>query len=352
MGLLPVTCILGVCFSVTILLIFLKPSFKSHIIPSTLIYLIGLAIADLHNSFLIAPLGFTRCIAPASSDIQFFYNIYEKYVKNLGNIFTTTGILITLTITVERFVFLVKSKGDVPEPITKRPVRSAIKILTAIFISSAGCCVPLFLYFDDVSAEQPVQRSQFAETTEYEVYAWYRLLVVKLTPMFTISVLNIALVKNIRDNNRRLKAMVFSTTVYKRRMQAQNKLTVMLLSISAVFVLGHLIEPFMDTSIFTSLFGDCSIETLQYETIRMFGNWVESLTWASNFVSYYVFNSTFRYQLNNLAVCGELGNSTHGTKFRRFNYAMNTKVGTEILFRAMLCRDILQSSIFIFVDHF
>ena len=72
---------------------------------------------------------------------------------------------------------------------------------------------------------------------------------VKLTPMFTISVLNIALIKNIRDNNRRLKTMVFSTIVYKKRMKSQNKFTVMLLSISAVFVLGHLIEPFMDTSI-------------------------------------------------------------------------------------------------------
>ena len=146
MGLLPVTCVLGVCFNVTILLIFLKPSFKSHMIPSTLIYLIGLAIADLHSSFLIAPLGFTRCIDPASSDIQFVNNIYEKYVKNLGNIFTTAGILITLTITVERFIFVIKSKGDVPEPTTKRPVRSAIKILTSnihIISSMLHTFVPL-----------------------------------------------------------------------------------------------------------------------------------------------------------------------------------------------------------------
>ena len=176
---------------------------------------------------------------------------------------------------------------------------------------------------------------------------------VKLAPMFTISVLNIALIKNIRDNNRRLKTMVFSTIVYKKRMKSQNKLTVMLLNISAVFVLGHLIEPFMDTSIFTSLFGDCSIETLQYETIRMFGNWVESLTWASNFVSYYVFNSTFRYQLNNLAVCGEQG-STHGTNFKIFNCTMNTKVGTKIdlqKFAVKLFNRIF-SSIFIFVNNF
>ena len=334
LGLLPMTCALGVGFNGAILRIFLNSSFKLHMIPSTLIYLTGLAVADFHSSLLIAPLGFTRCIPPSSPDVQLFYNIYEKYIKNIGNIFTTAGIFITLTVTIERFLFVIKSKGDLARSNSGGPVPAAVKILVGNYILAFVCCIPLFLSFDNVSPNEPVQKSNFAESTGYEVYAWFGLLVLKLTPVLTISMLNMVLIGNIRDNNKRLKAMVFSTIVYRRRMQSQNRITLMLLSISAVFILGHLFEPFVDTGIIKPLFGKCSTETIEYETIRMFANWVESLTWTSNFVSYYVFNASFKIHVRNLISCNKQENRSirQRSKWEKFSFAVNTKVSTTYYF--------------------
>ena len=63
--------------------------------------------------------------------------------------------------------------------------------------------------------------------------------------------------------------------VYARRIQAQNRMTVMLLSISTVFVLSNILEPFIHASIYSTLFGECSLESADYETFRMFGNLFE-----------------------------------------------------------------------------
>ena len=326
LGFIPMTCIIGVFFNIIILYIFTKSPFRSHMVPSMLIYLTGLAIADLHSSFLIAPIGFVRCIDPTSKDIQYFYNVYEKYLKNLGNIFTNAGIWITCAVTVERFIFILKNKSDLYGLNNQKSITSTLIILLAIFILASGCSVPLFLYYDGISSELPMQRSEFSKSVGYEVYAWIRLFIVKLIPMFVISILNVALIRNIKENNKQLKQLGFSTTVYVKRIRSQNRLTIMLLSISVVFILCHILEPLLETSIFTSVFGDCSLETSEYETLRMFGNWFESLTWISNFVSYCLFNHVFFRNLKKVLTRRKSRETTHKKMFKSSKYVINPKV--------------------------
>ena len=275
---------------------------------------------------MIALIGFVRCIDPTSHDIQFVYSIYEKYIKNLGNIFTNAGIWITFAVTIERFVFIIRNKGDVSGLNNQRSVPLTMIVLVVIFVSAAGCSAPLFLFYGDISGEQPAQKSEFAKSVGYGVYAWIRLFIVNLIPMMAISMFNIALIRNIRENNKRLKELGFSTTIYTKRMQSQNQLTIMLLSISVVFVLCHLLELLLESSIFTSVFGEGSLETAEYETMRMFGNWLESLTWASSFVSYCAFNPMFLIHLKKICTRNTSGDLKHKKMFKSSKYIINPKV--------------------------
>ena len=77
----------------------------------------------------------------------------------------------------------------------------------------------------------------------------------------------------------------------------------MLLSISSVFVLGNLLEPFTKVSIVTSMFGECSTESSEYETFKMFSNMFLMVSYASDFVSYCIFDDVFLSQIKRLFGC-------------------------------------------------
>ena len=115
--------------------------------------------------------------------------------------------------------------------------------------------------------------------------------------------MNIALVRIIRINNEKLRYMVLPGTVVVKRIQAQNKTTVMLLSISSVFVLCNLLEPFSYVSIYTAIFGECSDESTEFEIFRMFASIFQSMTYASNFVSYCLFHNLFLSYVGYLFTC-------------------------------------------------
>ena len=112
-----------------------------------------------------------------------------------------------------------------------------------------------------------------------------------------------ALIRIIRINNEKLRYMVFPGAVVVKRIQAQNKTTLMLLTISSVFVLCNLLEPFSYVNIYTAIFGKCSDETTQFEIFRMFASILQSMTYASNFLSYCLFYNLFLSYVGYLFTC-------------------------------------------------
>ena len=304
LGMIPIICSLGIVFNCIILFVFTKSTFRSQMTASTLSYLTGLAIADLLTASLILPIGFVRCIEATSWDMQYFFNFYEKYIyRPFANIFMTSSVWTTLTITTERFVFLYNNGGEVSGQSMQRSAPTARVILCSIYVLAVCFSIPLFLYYDDISGTTVIERSDFAKSVGYEVYSWIRMFVVKILPIISVAVLNIALVRLMRVNSKNLKVMIFPMAIFARRVQAQNRMTAMLLSISTVFLFSHLLEPFIHASIFSTIFGECSIETPQYETFRMFGNLFETVSYASNFVAYCVFNPIFLLYVRQLFGC-------------------------------------------------
>ncbi len=203
---IPAICAAGVCFNVVVLIIFLKPSFRSQMTSSTLTYLLGLAIADLLTALLILPLGFVRCIDATTTEIQFVFNFYEKYIHMpVANIFMTLSVWTTVTITTERFLFLHGNGGEVSGQSMSRSAASAKLIVLSLFVVAVGFNVPMFLYYDSFSGDEPVERSDFAKTAGFEVYFWIRMFVVKIIPIVIIIILNAALLRLMRRNSQGFK---------------------------------------------------------------------------------------------------------------------------------------------------
>ena len=93
---IPTISLYGIVFNTIILIIFSKSSFRAQMTPSLVIYLIGLTIADLINSLITLPLGFIRCVHTSNPNIQYGYNLYEKFIwLSLGHITITISIWIT-----------------------------------------------------------------------------------------------------------------------------------------------------------------------------------------------------------------------------------------------------------------
>ena len=326
---IPTICSLGVCFNIIILCVFLRPSFRTQITTSTLTYLTGLAVADFFTALLILPIGFVRCIDTKSWDLQYAFNFYEKYVyRPFGNTSMTISVWTTLTITTERFLFLYSNGGEVSGQSMQRSGPTAKIIVASLYFMAICFNIPLFMYYEDLTGDEDVGRSDFADSVGYEVYSWIRMFVVKIIPIILVAVLNIALVRLMRVKSNNLKMMIFPMAIFAKRVQAQNRMTVTLLSISTVFLFSNILEPFIHASIFSTMFGECSIETAEYETFRMFGNLFETVSYASNFVAYCAFNPIFTQYVRHLFGC-KPRKVENKVDFQLSRYASSKKVKVD-----------------------
>ena len=181
---IPAICCLGICFNTLVLLLFQRTSFRTQMTPSLVIYLTGLTVADLFNALVALPLGFVRCIEASSPEVQHVFNFYERFLwVAIGNITMTTSIWITVIITTERFLFLYNNGGEITGQTMGRSPSSAAWILTTVIILATLLCLPLFFYLGDISVDYPVEISDFARSTGYEVYSWIRMFIVQLIPI-------------------------------------------------------------------------------------------------------------------------------------------------------------------------
>ena len=89
----------------------------------------------------------------------------------------------------------------------------------------------------------------------------------------------------------------------KKRQTAQTKMTAMLTSISTVFVICHSLEPFVHTPVYTSISGPCGIYSELYNFLVITVNVSEAISYASNFISYWIFNKQFIITLKLMTSC-------------------------------------------------
>ena len=317
-------CIFGTVFNCLNLLVFSKSQFRSKMTQSTLVYLTGLALADLIACISSIPLPFIRCVDAPNEGIKYFYNFYEKYIYHpVGNTFITISVWITLIFTIDRYVFVTKNNGEVTGQSSIRPTVGAIGICSCIVFIGICIFIPTLFFYEDVSGDGELIESEFGKSLGYEIYSWIRMHLTKIIPILVVTALNIALIRVTYQNSKKLKGLVYPTAIYTKRVKAQQKMTVMLLSISFTFVFCHSMKPFLNSRVHETLFGPCSLKTTAFGQFSMVVLSLEMVSCASNFVSFCLFNSHFLTTLKNCcknnsvnptAVSSKQENSKNGTK--------------------------------------
>ena len=164
---------------------------------------------------------------------------------------------------------------------------------------------PIFYYYEDLSAENnTLIISSFGKSVNYEIYTWIRMFMAKLIPIAVVTVCNTILIRTTWVKNRRISVMMgLPSSLQTRRTFTQKKLTYMLLSISTVFIVCNVAEPFAHTGVYKVLFGICSIYFPDYYLLSMFTNMLEFIYYAGNFVSYCVFHKHFKDTLKLVITC-------------------------------------------------
>ena len=287
---LPAICGLGTVFNITNLVIFQRPAFKGKILPCIFIYLTGLAVADGFAASILLPIGPIRCLKTKNVAEQNFWHAYEMLVfLPVGNSFAMASILITLIIATERCIVVTKkTRAIVKEASCPRNAR---KLLFVVFIGSFCFNIPFLFYYDHLPTMEnsDLILSSFARSVWFDVYSWIRLICVKLLPLILVAIFNVIVITVTWRNHRMVNSINGFQEFYKdKRNDTQHKMTMMLLSITMVFLITKVFEPFIHPSIYSSLFGPYSQYSESYNVFLMVANVAESISFASNFISYCV----------------------------------------------------------------
>ena len=199
----------------------------------------------------------------------------------------TASVWITLIISAERCIFITWFVG-IPGNKNGRCPNNTKAIVISVFMVSFVFNIPFWFDYDvDVSLSTGILAfSEFSESTFYEVWLWIRLLLVKILPIGAVVIFNCI---PTWDNSRKCNLMNIPTVMSKKRQNAQTRMTAMLTSISTVFLICHSLESFVRTPVYTSIAGHGSTHTDLYNILVVTVNIAESF--ASNFISYWVFNS-------------------------------------------------------------
>ena len=289
--------VVGVVFNCFNLRVLARTSFKGCM--STFTFLRAMAVADLLCLILVSPIGIIRCANQSYEWQHYTRQVYEIYIYlPIANSFACASVWITMTVAIERYITITRM-ALAKQICTKFYARWTIFF---IYISAIAINFP-YHFYRRVSDTVCREYTDFASGEGFQVFSWLRTCLAKYIPIVIVSVFNILMLVTVCAHNRKRRCMVFPQSSIQRRQQLQTKCTAMLLSITITFVLCHILEPFIHSAVYTSLFGYCSLYTITYRTIAMFVNLLETFSYAINFIFYCVFNKDFASRMKEMLKC-------------------------------------------------
>jgi hypothetical protein len=286
--------VMGIVTNILNLLVLQHAQFRARVTVFTLLQ--AMALADLCACVTIFPIGLCRCIEPDAggawqTHLQQFYEIYI-YLP-LSNWFGCCSVWLTSVVSFERY-FCVAYPLKAKQVWT---VRLARVIIAAIFVSSLLMYVPYF-FLREIRDSPPPGYTDWGTSHGAEVYSWIRMLIVKTIPITLVALTNGLLLSHIwrlqKRRNTLVRPMGGKGAGGGGRSELQVRATAMVLSISAVFLLCHIVEPFSHSGLFSTLFGVCSLYNEAHRTLLITTNILEVFSYATNFFFYCVFNKQFR----------------------------------------------------------
>ena len=294
--------VIGVVVNALTLLVF--RNFPAPLTHASFVYLLAIALANLITCALVAPIGVVRCVPLNSSYQEIWKQIYEIYIYlPIANTFGTASVWLTTVLTYERYIVVAHSHTCLGLHLS-RP-RHPYHMITTVSLSAFIISAPYFLVFE-VSADGSFDYTEWGASDGYSIYSWCRLLLTKMVPIVVVAVCNGLLIYTVWAARRRRLRLVGPRNGEKGTRSrgptemSEGRVTTMLCVISAVFVLCELLEPFVHSGVYSSLFGKCSLLTSTYTIILLVANVLEMVLFSANFFIYCIFYRHFTSTLRSL----------------------------------------------------
>ncbi|XP_064619193.1 probable G-protein coupled receptor B0563.6 [Lineus longissimus] len=280
---MPVICSVGVILNLFNLFVLTRKQFTG----ASYLLMSALAMADFCTLLFTAPIGMSRCGDCMLDNAAYFRMFYEVYFYGtITNITECVSVWITLALSAERYIAmqyhaLAKTKGTTQNA----------KIIIAIFvICSFWLNFPyFFIYY--ITDEPKMVRTEFTYSLNYTIFSWIRATLVQFAPLFLLTILNGMLIHSVRMSDIRRRQMVFQNTRENKRIRAQAKLTIMLISVIFLFLIGNIPVAFAYQGIYGAI--NPNFTNQSYKTFRVATHCLSMLSYALNFVLYCSLNRHF-----------------------------------------------------------
>ena len=293
--------IVGTVLNALNLVIFTKGRKRFRSWGSLYVFLVSLSVTDLSIMVVTSPIGVALCLTP--SEQSSVRNVYLAYVYlPIANFFATLSVWITTFMTLERYVsvkyvaFRKKFVG-----------RHAKYTVLVMVVCAALLNVPYYFvqYIDTASGD--LVYTTFAQSSSFYVYIWIRSLLAKYVPILLIATGNILMLGAIIRTKWRRKTLVSSLSTCQNnvRARAEIKCVSMLVCVSVTFLVCHSLEPIVRPYVIVSIREDdlCVLVTSAYRVLAMFVTVLETWSYASNFIFYFMCNTTIRIALYDILTC-------------------------------------------------
>ncbi len=282
----PIVSIFGIVLNIINLVVFTHNGYRLG--SSMLRCFVALAGVDLITLSLFLPIGLIRCFPSENKNLQYGNNFFQVYLYlPLANVFTTCNTWLTVLVTFERFISLYCTRLIHLKKYTKIYICGSI-VTSLVF--------HLPYYFVSTITGDGIEYTTFGESNAFSDYDIVKAFITLIIPVCIVIILNGLLLQFTWKRSKQLRTTVFPAEALVKRRRRQIRLTVMLLSITFVFVLCNIPES-LGHSVFRKCVRSSCIE------IGAFANLFQMVSFSTNFFSFCIFNQAFRDVLTARCSC-------------------------------------------------
>ena len=310
----PTICFIGMGLNVFNFFVLFSPKLPE----SSYSYLAGLAIADFLSLFLFGINGIGRGYYKGI----YGWSVFEAFIYfPCGLISTNASVFLTLTVSIERFIFLYK-----PLQAKRWCNRSQARIImTTIWLVCVFVNIPRFFVFT-IGEDGHLGYTVFGKSSAYNILSWVYFFVVSVATAFMLIVFNILLIRGIHVTNARRRTMSVHSAMSQHQRQEENRLTRTLISVIFLFLVGELPSAMLSRSVVVGILGHGSKEILKthwYRVAVLVATILVVLQHASNFIIYCVCNKRFWAAFKH-KFCPCMAKITNGVLDSYTNIALST----------------------------
>ena len=290
---------LGIFFNIINIIVFSFGRKRFVAWGSLYVFLLGLSVTDLLCMTIVAPYGLIFCLC---EDKYYFANVYIFYIFiPLANFFATCSVWLTMTMTIDRYIPI-----KIPSWRKQYRKKRAKITITVIIFASAILNAP-FYFSMRVQSDGDFMLTEFGTSKGFAIYNYIRAVLAKYLPILIVIIANTAM--GIFLFKRKVKRRVSVNVAGKinPKISERNihmKCIAMLFCTSSIMVFCHCLEPLAQYPVAMAITQDpCITYNDLYRALVSFITTLETLSYASNFIFYFMCNTVVRKTCLDILKC-------------------------------------------------